>query len=97
MRYVLTTNGTHGDIGHFWHALYDVLNNVCSFVRVDYSVEESSVDIHADVVFGIYDLMRHIDYFGLELDRPDVLSQWVVVMKTWLQGVFESSELFDKP
>lgn len=63
--YILSTDGSHSNIGHLGNALDDILDYIGRFVGVYDSVKESCIDINADVVLRIDYLMRHIDYLCL--------------------------------
>jgi hypothetical protein len=94
--YVLSADGPHGYEGHFSETASEIPDAVGGLECVDDSVEDGSVDVNADVVLGVYDLMRHVDDLGLELDRPDVLSAGVVVVQAWLEGALELAESLDE-
>ena len=70
------------------YAFNNILNDVSSFVGIDDPIEERGVDIDADVVFGVDDLVAHVDDFGFELDCFYLLCQWVVVVQSWFADAF---------
>jgi len=74
MSYILTANGSHGDVGHLAHTLHNVLHDVGGFICVDDSVEERGIDIDRDVVLRVYYLVSHVDDSRFQLDCSDAFS-----------------------
>ena len=76
------------------YAFNYVFDDIGGFVGIDNSVKKGSVDVNADVVFGVNDLVSHIDDSSFHVHHPDVLGERVIVVQSWVEDVFVSSELF---
>ena len=79
------------------YAFNYVFDDIGGFVGIDNSVKKGSVDVNADVVFGVNDLVSHIDDSSFHVNHPDVLSERVIVVQSWVEDVFVSSKFFLEP
>lgn len=74
----------------------DILNDIGGPIRIDYSVKQCCINVHTDVVSGVYYLIPHVNYLGFELDSSNVLSKRIVVVESRFEGVFEFAKLFNE-
>ena len=64
VNYILSADRTHGYVGHLADTLDDIFNDIGGAVGIDYPVEERCINIDAYIIFGVDDLVSHVDYFG---------------------------------
>ncbi len=74
-----------------------VVDDVGGLVRIYDPVEKCCIDGDTHIVFGVDQLVGHIDDFGLQLHHANVFGQGVIIMESWFECVFEFPELLDEP
>lgn len=95
--YILATNGPEGHESHL-HQTWDyILHYVGSFIRVDDSIEQCSVDEDTHVVLCVHTLLGHVQHSGFKRNLFNLLWQGVVISQPWLDRLLELAKFLHHP